>query len=482
MPGEARPRSFALLGLTIALACLLVLAPNSYLASVSTNASPIQHIIIIVEENHTFDNYFGTYPGANGLNGYSAQPNPVSGSLVKPFHIPGVTTSQDLCHSWTCAHTAYDSGKMDGFIKAAGSNLTMGYFDYNQIPNYWDYASQFVLLDNFYSSVMAASLPNHLYLIAGQSGGLTVGSTGGTINSSTGSIHGNRFYFNSIADELDQNHITWKYYAGGSGALNNWNPLPAFDSFRSNQTRLDNLAPTEQFDRDVLNSKLPEVSWIMPATDAASEHAPYNVSEGEHAVVSTINTVMESRYWNSSAIFVTFDDYGGWYDHVAPPQVDEYGYGFRVPCLVISPYARHGLVDHTQADFASLLRFVEVAHSLPALSSRDGLANDLHEAFNFSQSPGDPLILPGPYVPSHYPLQFLSNGTSPPASGVAIAPAVTLTRTQTSTTVSRTTATVTDSLILPLNPNGLEVVGFVVLVQVVVMTIAGIILRRKTSP
>lgn len=479
MPGKRRWRSYAMPGLTLAFICLLVLAPPSSLVPSSAPASPIKHIIIIVEENHTFDNYFGTYPGANGLNGYSAQPDPATGATVRPFHLPGVTLTQDLCHTWECAHKAYDNGKMDGFVAAAGTNLTMGYFDYNQIPYYWDYASQYVLLDNFYSSVMTASLPNHLYLVAGQSGGLTVGSTSGVINSATSSVHNNTFYFRSIVDELDANRISWKYYAGGYGSLNNWNPLPAFAFFRSNQTRMQNLAPPDQFAKDVQSSKLADVTWLMPSVDPSSEHPPYNITIGEHAVVSEINTVMESSYWNSSAIFVTFDDYGGWYDHVTPPQVDAYGYGFRVPCLVISPYARHGYVDHTQSDFTSLLRFVEVAHSLQPLAARDGLANSMTEAFDFARSPRAPLVLPGPYVPDHYPLQPLPGTVITTATATS---AATLTRTETSTTVSHITATVTNSLVLPLNPNGLQVIGFVVLVQVVVLTIGGIILRRRISP
>ncbi len=347
--------------------------------------------------------------------------------------------------------------------------------------------------------MMTGSLANHLYLVAGQSGGLTVGSTSGVINSATSTVHNNTFYFRSIVDELDANRISWKYYAGGYQSLNNWNPLPAFASFRSSQTRMQNLAPPDQFAKDVRNSKLADVTWLMPATDSESEHSPYNISIGENVVVSAINTVMESSYWNSSAIFVTFDDYGGWYDHVTPPQVDAYGYGFRVPSLVISPYARHGYVDHTQSDFTSLLRFVEVVYSLQPLAARDGLANDMTEAFDFARSPRVPLVLPGPYVPDHYPLQPLPGTviTTATDTGAAMLPAVTitttssttvtatstatLTRTETSTTVSHTTATVTNSLILPLNPNGLQVIGFVVLVEAVVLTIGGIILRRRRS-
>ncbi len=404
-------RSERLVLVVCALVALLSLA--AYIPSVNsqtaTGVLPIKHVVIIVEENHTFDNYFGTYPGANGINGSVKEPLvPGEPPTVSPFHIPGVNVSSDLCHTWTCAHEAYDSGKLDGFISAqGGSNLSMGYFDYHQIPYYWDYASQFVLLDNFYSSVMAASLPNHLYLVAGQSGGLTGDSKSARINFTSSLVSNSTFFFPSIADELSANHVTWKYYAGGYNFLNNWNPMPAFASVEDSQAMMNNLVPPSNLASDVKAGKLPSVSWIMPAEDSESEHPPYNVSVGEHMVVSAINTVMQSAYWNSTAIFVTFDDYGGWYDHVPPPQVDGYGYGFRVPCLVISPYARQGMIDNVQGDFTSILKFVETVFSLHPLSTRDAAASNMMEAFDFSQAPRSPLVLPGIYVADHYPLQLV---------------------------------------------------------------------------
>jgi len=399
--------------------------------------SPIKHVIIIMEENHTFDNYFGTYPGVNGLNGSTSQPLYASAPpTVFPFHLRGLTLSQDFCHNWTCAHRAYDNGKLDGFVAAAGSNLTMGYFDYNQIPYYWDYASQYVLLDNFYSSVMGPSLPNHLYLIAGQSGGFTGSSTGGRIDFTSGLVYNSTFYSKPIFEELQAQNISWRYYAGGYSALNNWNPVPAFSAFRSNSAWAKNLEDPSNFAADVKSGQLASVVWMMPRLDNESEHAPYDVSVGEHIVVRAINALMQSSYWNSTAIFITFDDYGGWYDHVPPPQVDGLGYGFRVPCLVISPYAKQGLIDHVQADFASLLKFVETIYSLQPLSTRDSDASNLMEAFDFAQSPRAPLILPGPFVPDHYPLV--------PGSGQTTTTTATTTRTSTTvTTTPRSSTTVT---------------------------------------
>jgi phospholipase C len=435
------------------LSLAVVLPPVS--TSPATGTIPIKHVIIIVEENHTFDNYFGTYPGANGINGSFRLPLSPGGPRIQaPFRIPGVTTDHNPCHTWTCAHRAYASGKMDGFLFTdGGSNLTMGYFDYRQIPYYWDYASQFVLLDNFYSSVMADSLSNHLYLVAGQSGGLTFDARGGTVNFTSSEVSNSTFFFNSAVDELNAQGISWKYYAGGYQFLNNWNPMPAFESFKRNQSMLKNLADPSSFAPDVKAGKLANVVWMMPPTEFESEHAPYNVSLGEHLVVSAINTVMASSYWNSTAIFVTFDDYGGWYDHVPPPQLDEFGYGFRVPCLVISPYAKQGMIDHVQSDFTSLLKFVETVHSLQPLAARDSAASNMMEAFDFALAPRAPLVLPGRYVPDHYPL-ILQTGQTTTTSTSTASPTTTITHANLTTTRTTSTANPAATTTVTANPTG----------------------------
>jgi phospholipase C len=383
------------------------------------NSTPIQHIVILFQENHAFDNYFGTYPGANGLNATIALPiENGSNATVSPFHLSSLQ-EPSLDNSQGAARVAYDNGSMDGFVSAEHTNGTMGYYDSRDIPYYWDYASQFVLMDNFFTSMMGPSLPNHLYLIAGQSGNVTGDSQNIKLN------------FPVIMDELDSRGITWKYYSGFAPHLNftvfnSMNPLSAFASFQNNSSRLQNLAPNKAFQYDVRNGTLPNVTWVMPLGSQDEEGGSSSVTAGEHYVVSTINTIMQSKYWNSTAIFVTWDDWGGWYDHVAPPQVDSFGLGFRVPCLVISPYAKQGYVDHTQADFTSILKFIETDYSLPPLTSRDAAASSMQEAFDFSQAPRTPFILPGPYVANQYPLTVASNGTAasnplPVASSVTAA-------------------------------------------------------------
>ena len=374
---------------------------GSVQASGAGNPTPIQHIVILFQENHAFDNYFGTYPGANGLNATVALAVKNGSSVTaSPFHYSSLHPPS-LDNSEATARKAYDNGTMDGFVFAEHTNETMGYYDSRDIPYYWEYASQFVLMDNFFSSVMGPSLPNHLYLIAGQSGNLTRNVQ--TIQPS----------FPVIMDELNGRGITWKYYSGRANDSGRFNAiLPDFASLQTNASWLENLAPSNAFTSDIRNGTLPNVTWVMP-TASQDEEPPHNITAGEHYVVSTINTIMQSKYWNSTAIFVTWDDWGGWYDHVAPPQVDSLGLGFRVPCLVISPYAKQGYVDHTQGDFTSILKFIETTYSLPPLTGRDAAASSMLEAFNFSQAPRAPLVLPGPYVADHYPLTIASSEAAP---------------------------------------------------------------------
>jgi len=396
----------------IFVASLLVISALPHSVSAAPAATPIKHVIVIVQENHTFDNYFGTYPGVNGIYNVKAKANSSGGPpVVEPYPFASAVLKGNLNNSWTAAHDAYDNGKMDGFVAAQNdTDVAMGYYDYRLIPYYWDYAAQYVLFDNFFSSVMGPSLPNHLYLVAGQSGGLVLDSRFGVFNFQSQSVKSDDFEFESVVNELEAAHVSWRYYAGGEGFLNNWNPLPAFPYVENNESLVTDIWDTGQFVNDLKNGSLPSVSWVMPDSDFVSEEPPANVTSGERTVVSEINAVMSSQYWNSTAIFLTWDDWGGFYDHVPPPQVDQYGYGFRVPLIILSPYAKQGYVDNTQGDFTSILKFIETDFNLPSLTSRDAAANDLYGAFDFSQKPRAPLVLPGPFLANHYPLEY-PNGT-----------------------------------------------------------------------
>ena len=387
-------------------ASLLLFSPLSVVAlPLPSSSLPIQHIFIIVQENHTFDNYFGTYPGANGIQGAVPQKDPSTNAMVKPFEIFKPVLPKDLCHEASCASAEFDSGKMDGFIATAKSNLTMGYFNPGLIPYYWDYASQYVLMDNYFSAVLGPSLPDHIYLLAPTSGGI-MNNTGGN----------STWSFPTIADELDAAHISWAYYAGGHSAANGWNPLPSSKTYLANHKGLTNLYEASSFVGNVSKDEtFPSVTWLMPQSEQLSEHPPENITAGQMAVVADVNAIMKSPFWKSSAIVITWDDYGGWYDHVAPPQVDKYGFGFRVPALIISPFAKHGFVDHTLSSHSSTLKFIETVFNLPALGARDTNASNLLDAFNFAQQPRHTLILPGAFLPNHYPLKFPNGSVLGPA-------------------------------------------------------------------
>jgi phospholipase C len=386
----------------LALLLLLSSPVGSVLAAASVTSSsqptPIKHIFIFVEENHTFDNFFGIYPGVNGIANAVPQQDPNSTQRFAPFEINKATIAKDLCHLTPCARADFNNGKMDSFIAGEKTNVTMGYFNPKLIPYYWDYASQYVLMDNYFTSAMTQSLPNHIYMLAGQSGG--------TMNN----IMASHFTFPTIVDELDAAHVTWRYYAGEHYATNGWNPLPSSSTYLKTHPNLQGINETTDFVTDIAKPNFPSVAWVMPATDQISEHPPYNITAGQIQVVSEINAIMKSQYWSTSAIILTWDDYGGWYDHVIPPQLDQYGLGFRVPTLIISPFAKHGFIDHTLSEHSSTLKLIEKVFNVSSLGTRDAGASDLLEAFDFSQQPRHSLVLPGHFVPDRYPLQY-PNGT-----------------------------------------------------------------------
>jgi len=408
----------------IGLAALLVACTSGTSSNTSTPVAtripngPIKHIVIFVKENRTFDDYFGTYPGANGATTAMLS----DGQVVPLMH--GHDQNPDIDHSSQGAMLAYDGGKMDKFNLIHSNSKGTGIYGNNSltqlyqsdIPDYWTYAQQFVLGDNMFSSLMGPSFPNHLYTIAAQSGGVInnpvsdggIGSVGKStkgwgcdvpnqkvqVKDSSGNVTLQEacFNFNTLADELDAAGYSWRYYAppsGQSGYI--WSSFNAIKHIRYGPD-WKFVVPTAQFMSDAAVGQLPTVSWIVtPGT--VSEHAPASVCVGENWTVQMLNSLMNGPDWSSTAVFLTWDDFGGYYDHVPPQQIDGYGLGFRVPLLVISPYARHGFIDHTQFEFSSMLRFAEDELGLKQLTNRDKAANNMMDAFNFNQSARPPLIL-----------------------------------------------------------------------------------------
>ena len=340
-------------------------------------AAGVSHVLILMQENHSFDNYFGTFPGADGI------PAGTRVDGVAPFHFAQVVTSNPP-HSADAAQTAMNGGKMDRFVRVAGTSDPMGYYDERDVPNYWAYARRFALADRFFSSFAGPTLPNHLFLVAAKSPGVT---------RNVRTPPGGSFRFPSLPDALDAAGVSWKCYVGqrdplGFGALN---PLAGFSTLRK---KPGSFAATGELFRDLRAGSLPSVAWIFPSQEE-SEHPLTDVRIGMWYVTAIVNALMKSSAWESAVLVVTWDEYGGFFDHVAPPAREGASLGPRVPALVISPYARPGLVDHTTYDFASILRYVEDLFRVPPLTARDREAASIGTMLGESTA-ADPLLITSP--------------------------------------------------------------------------------------
>lgn len=375
----------------------------------SQDLGKIEHIVFIVKENRTFDNLFGTFPGVDG-----ATSGTISTGDVIPLGRTPDRTSRDISHSFNSAVKAIDGGAMDQFDLIPGGSVNGDYLAYTQhteedIPNYFTYARNFVLADAFFSSLTGPSFPNHLYTVGAQSAGAVdnpnrspgvwgcdspADSTVRVMNDD-GSFHPEYpcFDFDTLADRLEAQGMSWKYYAPGQGQSGYiWSALDAIAHIRLTSLWDQHVVPTSQFVSDARNGDLPAMSWVVVGS-GRSEHPPASMCMGENWTVEQLNAVMQGPEWNSTVVFLTWDDFGGFYDHVAPPVVDNFGFGPRVPLLVISPWAKQGYVTHTTLEFSSILKFVEQRFGLDPLTARDIQSNDLFDSFDFTQDPQPPLIL-----------------------------------------------------------------------------------------
>ena len=423
----------------------------------------IKHIVVIMQENRSFDEYFGLYPGVDGLPRANGQftvcvPDPANGDCVKPYHDP-TDKNGGGPHGSTSAAADIDTGKMDGFIgQAEGGrkgcvvtvdpNCTnavktdvMGYKDARDIPNYWTYANDFVLQDHMFQPNASWSFPEHLYLVSEWSAKCAkvadpmsctsnIDAPGNVMGAGAGSINGDdqaarNFAWTSLPYLLYKREVSWKYYvAEGTtpdceddaatcpakqqrvGTPDIWNPLPGFTDVRKDG-QVSNVQTIDHFYADAKAGNLPAVSWVTP-NGSVSEHPPGLVSAGQAYVTTLINAVMSSSDWSSTAIFLTWDDWGGFYDHVVPPSVDSAGYGLRVPGLVISPYARRGFIDHQVLSHDAYARFIEDVFlggqrlnpktdgrpdSRPDVRETAPALGDLAADFNFNQAPLPPVRL-----------------------------------------------------------------------------------------
>ena len=371
---------------------------------------PIKHIIIIDKENRSFDNMFGLFPGADG----ASHAHTSTGKIIPLGHTPD-RMLLDVGHAGAAAVLAMDNGKMDRFdllpgAYQSGKDIADSQFRQPDIPNYWRYAQTFTLDDHFFATIIGPSFPNHLITVAASSGN-TVDNPRGQIVHAWGCDGGPTsmvdgigpdgkqflthpcFDFPTLPDLLQRHNVSWKYYSPpqfASGYV--WNSLDAIKHIRFSSLWKTNVSKDTSFIGDVSHGRLPQVSWLV-TTSWQSDHPPASICIGENWTTQVVNAVMKSRYWKDTAIFLTWDDFGGFYDHVAPPRLDYISLGPRVPTVVISPYARPHYVDHTRLEFDSFLRFVEQDFGLPALTDRDRHAPSMLSSFDFQQAPIQPQVL-----------------------------------------------------------------------------------------
>jgi phospholipase C len=393
----------------------------------------ISHVVVIIQENRSFENFFAGYPGANA---------PLQGSAGgRTVSLHAITfNGQDIQHDWSASIADWDNGKMDGFykygMKKKGRYPAYSYVKRSLIRPYWTMAQQYVLADAMFPTEFGGSFTAHLTLVAGTDN-LTRNKAEVNVPSArpddcdsppgtqSSYLTPDRVVhsfegpfpcfdqFKTMAEVLDGAGVSWKYYATELIGAGMWSPFEAIKYVRYGQDwNKDIIAPQTQVLSDAANGQLASVSWVSPSvTD--SDHPEAKSDTGPSWVASVVNAIGESPYWKSTAIVVLWDDWGGFYDNAPPPQLDYRGLGIRVPCLIISPYAKEsssgqGYVSHTQYEFGSILKFIEEAYNLPSLgSTRNGYtdqrANSIEDSFDFTQRPRR--FTP---IPSKYPMsQFL---------------------------------------------------------------------------
>lgn len=389
--------------------------------SSGSGLSSIQRVIIIVQENRTPDNLFHGLPNADiassGIDskGQTITLTPVS--LVDPY---------DLSHAHAAFLDMYDGGKMDGADKipmscptnnpgCAPADPQFQYVNPSEVAPYFSLAGQYSFADRMFQSNQGPSYPAHQYIIAGTSedhdgtdlsvaenptgpannpGGESgcPAAQGGAIvrmiNRITGvedSTEPTCFDHNTLLDLLDQAGVSWKYYAPSAGSI--WTGPNSIAHIRNGADWAKVMIPETQVLTDIQNHALAKVSWVIPSGQA-SDHAAINNGSGPSWVASIVNAVGASSYWPNTAIFIVWDDWGGWYDHVPPSSIaNAYEYGFRVPLIVVSPYAKAAYVSHVNHDFGSILHFVEEVYGLPSLGYADARADDFLDCFDFTQPP-----------------------------------------------------------------------------------------------
>ncbi len=383
--------------------------------------SKIKHVVFVIQENRSFDNIFGgldnngkPFPGADTVsNPKPGEPTPPPGAM----QVGKLEECYDPYHDHPNSVQDVDGGKMDGFGQepvvtepcANGVTPSPNYvyrtIEYSEVTPYWQMGEAYAVGDRMFEPFSSASFGPHLYAVAGQSdltidnpgGGKHWGCDGGAAsivdvyNANGGEYPGVFTCFNmtTLADILDSRSVAWRWYATGTSDFGyNWNAYDAINQIRNGPdwTGGDVVTPPGQFVTDVGNGKLASMTWITP-TQSTSDHPEFHSNTGPAWITSVVNAVGTSSFWDSSAVFIIWDDWGGWYDHVPPPVVGPVGLGIRVPFVAISPYVKAGYVSHTVHTSGSILHFAEEVLNLPSLGTEDARADDLSDMFNFSQAP-----------------------------------------------------------------------------------------------
>ncbi len=504
--------------------CVLVLAGLPLALAPGAAATPsegihnIQHVVMIMQENRSFDSYFGTYPGANGIPAGVCEPDPLNGGCVRPFHDPNDKNSGGP-HGTEASIGDIAGGTMSGFVGEAEKGLecsttnpncsacnapqseseqestcvdVMGYHDAREIPNYWAYAENYVLQDDMFESAASWSLPEHLFMVSAWSAACPDGDPNpmDCVSSLAPDLPGAgwegpivkgkaTYPWTDLTYLMYKAGVSWRYYIlkgnepdceideamrckpvpQSATTPGIWNTLPDFTDVKEDR-QTKNIEPLQDFYKGVGEQSkcgLPNVSWIIP-NDAVSEHPPSSVARGQAYVTTLINSIMRSPCWNSTAIFLSWDDWGGFYDHVQPPNVDENGYGLRVPGLVISPYAKAGYIDSQQLSHDSYLKFIEDdflsgqrlnpatdgrPDSRPDVREEAPGLGDLANEFDFNQPPRPPLLLP-PEPPPGPASQPPGGVPNPPTVETAPVSYLTSTSVKLNANVSANESTVSD--------------------------------------
>ncbi|HEY2861831.1 MAG TPA: alkaline phosphatase family protein [Terracidiphilus sp.] len=353
----------------------------------------IQHVVVVMQENRSFDNLFNGYPGAD-----TVQSGITAGGAMVPLKPIPLEQQFDVGHGYAEWWTAWDNGNMDGYWKGS-----YAYVPQSEVVPLWDIASAYTLADRMFQSNSGPSFNAHQYMIAGQSGDVANNPSNtphvwgcDSLDSGTAEMIGpNGTYlpggfpcydYQTMADLLDAKGQSWAYYAPLLTDI--WSAYDAISHIRYGPDWNKNIiTPSPQVLTDIQNGKLAAVTWVIPDGPYSDHAAPGATALGPDWVASIVNAVGSSPYWNSTVILISWDDWGGWYDHVPPPQIDEMGLGFRVPLLVVSPWAKHGYISHQQHEFGSFLKLTEEAFNLPSLGTRDAVSDDLSDCFDFDQTP-----------------------------------------------------------------------------------------------